>query len=211
MALPIIYTWPTSSTQAISQTQTLGSAGNLMINGSLASGGQVVFNGYARTVSLTSSDDLSGVTFIISGTLNGINITDTIVSGPHANTIESDLIFDSVTSISTNAAATNISAGIGTTGRTAWFKHYHNTICPDFAMQVTVTNNINYTFVTTLNEVINSAESSINLFTPVSDMIGATTNLLEHYMMPSRFSAIQINSSDDMGSLTAIFLQQGII
>jgi hypothetical protein len=210
VANPVIFNWPIPTTQAVSQTQTLGSAGNLMINGSLAGGGQVVFVGFARTVSLTSISDLSGVTFVISGLINGLSISDTI-AGPNNDTIESDLIFDAILSISTDNAADGISAGIGTTGRTSWFHHLHNTISSDFSIQVNLTSTINYSFITTLTDVKFNLPINIPLFSPISAMIGATTNQLSSYMVPSRSSAIQINSSDTNGTLQAIFIQQGLI
>lgn len=210
MANPVIFNWPIFNTQAICQTQTLGSAGSLMINGSLAGGGQVVFMGFARTVSLTSTSNLSAVSFTISGTINGLAITD-VISGPNNNTIESDLIFDSILSITTNNAAAGISAGTGTTGRTQWFHHFHNTISPDFSVQVSLTSTLNYSFVTTLTDVKFNLPANISLFTPITAMTGATTNQLSGYTVPSRSSAIQVNSSNSTGSFTAIFIQQGVI
>jgi hypothetical protein len=210
MAFPILYNWTPSSTQAISQIQNLSGAGNLLINGSLASGGTAVFPGYTRTVSLTADNNTSGISFTIFGTVNGVDILE-IINGPNNTTIETTQIFDSVYDIACSAAVTNISAGIGTTGRTPWFLHSFNTMCPEVGIQVTVTNTINYTFITTLTDIQNTVESNITLFTPVTSMTGATTNLLADYMMPSRYSAIQVNSSNSTGSLSAIFLQQGII
>jgi hypothetical protein len=210
MANPMIYNWPTPTTQAISQTQTLGSAGNLMINGSLAGGGQVIFMGFARTVSLTSTSNLSAVNFTITGTINGITITD-VIAGPNNNTIESDLIFDTVLSIATSAAAANVSAGIGTTGRTQWFHHFHNNISPDFSVQVSLISLINYSFVTTLTDVKFNLTANIPLFTPIPAMTTATINQLGSYTVPSRSSAIQVNTSNSTGSFTAIFIQQGVI
>jgi hypothetical protein len=210
MAFPLLYNWTPSSTQAISQLQTLVSAGNLFINGSLASGGTAVFPGYARTVSLTADNDISGVSFMIFGAVNGVDITE-ILNGPNNTTIETTQIFDSVYDIVASGPVTNISAGIGTTGRTAWFLHSFNTMCPEVGIQVTVTDTINYTFVTTLTDIQNTNESNIPLFTPITDMTGATINLIEDYMTPSRYSAIQINSSNSTGSLSAIFIQQGLI
>jgi hypothetical protein len=211
MAYPLIYNWTPSSTQAISQIQTLSEAGDLLINGSLASGGTAVFPGYARTVSLTADNDTSAVSFTILGTINGVDVSYTM-SGPNTTTVESTgFIFDSVYQISSNAPVTNISVGIGTTGRTAWFLHSFNTMCPEVGIQVIVTDTINYTFVTTLTDIQNTLESNIPLFTPLTDMTGATTNLIDDYMRPSRYSAIQINSSNNTGALNAIFLQQGLI
>jgi hypothetical protein len=210
MANPVIFNWPAPTTQAISQTQSLGEAGDLMINGSLASGGTVAFQGFARAASLTSANDLSAVSFIISGTINGLSIEDTI-NGPNANTVESDLIFDTITNVSINSSVTDVSVGTGTTGRTGWFRHNHQSICPVFVIQVTVTDTINYSFATSLSAVDFQPESSIPLFYPMSGMVGATSSMLASYMVPSRHSAITINSSNDTGSLQAIFLQQGNI
>lgn len=209
MAHPVVLNWPLLDTEAIALTQTLGGAGNLSLNGTLASSGFVTFSGFTRTVILDSNNNLSGVQFTITGTTNGLSVVE-VIAGPNNNFVQTTAIFDVVLSISANNAAAGISAGIGTTGRTHWVKsNYHSTVA-NMGIQVSVTGTINYSFSTTLDEVQGISEDNITSFTPVTDLENETTNKLDGYFVPTHYSNITINSSDETGVLTATFLQQGI-
>tara|TARA_R100001530_G_scaffold117642_1_gene84788 strand:- start:318 stop:917 length:600 start_codon:yes stop_codon:yes gene_type:complete len=98
-----------ASTTSVAAAQTLGGAGNMTLAGTAAT-----FNGTntAAKVSLTSSGNISGVTFTITGTdANGDSQTDSL-SGPNANTVYSTKFFGTVTQIAAGGAVgTNTSAG----------------------------------------------------------------------------------------------------
>lgn len=113
------YTFPAGNTQDVCLTQSLVGAGNLTINGNLATpvNNTVSFLklGYIRQVSITSANDLSGVTFTINGIQNGLSITENI-AGPNNTTVYGALAYDSITSISANNAAAVVSVGTGWAG-----------------------------------------------------------------------------------------------
>ena len=208
MAIPAVFAWPLSDTQAISLTQSTGATGNLLLNGNLALNGFVVFQGLGRTVSLTSAGDNSGVNFTITGSRYGRPIVE-VIAGPNADTVETVNVFDTINSISVSAAVTAVSVGTGTTGATNWFNsNYHRNVLGQ-TVQVIVTGTINYTYLTTLDDV--DTNPTPTGFPTIVGMTAATTNQIGSYLSPARFSKISINSSNATGALVATFLEQGIL
>jgi len=103
-----------ASTTAIAALQTLGGAGNMTLTGTSVSDG----SNMDTTVTLTSTGNISGVEFTVTGTdASGATITEDI-TGPNNNTVTGSTKFLTVTQIATNGAvATNTSAGFtATTG-----------------------------------------------------------------------------------------------
>jgi hypothetical protein len=115
----LTYTFPAGNTSDVCKTQNTAGAGNLILNGNLANsiGSEVNFlsQGYSRSLSIDSANDLSGVTFTIKGTQNGELIT-VETAGPNATTKYVDDVFDVVTSISVSAVANDIRIGTGAKG-----------------------------------------------------------------------------------------------
>jgi hypothetical protein len=208
--MPIsVYRWPVPDTQAICSPQSIAGAGNLILDGNLAESGGVVFDAFSRSISLTSNQDLSAVNFTITGTLNEQPVSQVIV-GPTSNTVSTTQFFDSVTKISTSAAADPIEVGTGATGRTHWF--WHNTYAPSggWAVQIVVTNNINFTLQVTFDDITKTTNPFLvnrNANLTASTIITPNANTL----LPNRFSSLLINSSDAAGSLVATFLQQSLM
>lgn len=205
MAIPAVFTWPVRDTQAISLTQTLGAAGNLLINGHLAFYPYVALDGIGRTVSLTSAGDNSGVNFTITGTRYSRPVVETI-AGPNANTVETTAIFDTITSISVDGAVTAVSAGTGTTGETNWYNFNYHMGTPNMSIQTTVTGTIDYSFQVTLDDV--QTNLTPNAFSPF--MTNATNNQFQFQFFNCQYANIIINSSNNTASLVATFLQGGI-
>jgi hypothetical protein len=211
MSYPIVYTWPAPDTQAICLTQTLTTAGNLSINGNLTVNliqpGNAIFPGISRVVSITSANNLSGVNFTISGYLNGATVSETR-AGPNATTVETAQLFDQVISVSANAAASAVSVGSGTTGRTHWFSYDYNRNVSSTTVQVNVTGTIDYTFNITLDDV--QTNPTPFLTAPIAGMTNATTDQFATLMSGNcRYANVVINSSTN-GSLIATILQTGI-
>lgn len=128
LAIPIDLSWSPLDTAAICTLQTLGAAGSLTIDGPLSywprpdvRSKYASFGNVRRVVSLTSANNLAGVSFTITGYFNGLPVTETRV-GPNSNTVETTQIYEIVTSISTNGAVTAVSVGSGSTGQTAYLK-----------------------------------------------------------------------------------------
>jgi hypothetical protein len=113
------YTFPACNIEDVCKIQALTGAGNLILNGNLSNQitGEVSFidNGYSRSISITSNQNLTGVNFTINGTQNGVAVSQT-VAGPNNTTVYYNPDYDVITSISSGAAAANVAIGSGLKG-----------------------------------------------------------------------------------------------
>ncbi len=111
------YIFPDANTQDVCLIQDTTGNVNLVLNGNLASGGNVSFieNGYSRQLSFSAAGNLSSAVFTIYGIQNGVAIIETI-NGPNANTVYSVNIYDVVSNITSSIAVTGISIGTGHSG-----------------------------------------------------------------------------------------------
>jgi hypothetical protein len=213
MSYPEVFNWPAPDTQAISLTQSLSGAGNLLINGHLtinaAQPGNAIFPRMSRTVSLTSTNNLSGVNFTITGTYNSQIVSETR-AGPNNNTVYTTQLFDSVTSVSANGAAAAVSIGTGTTGHTRWFNYDYNRHFSTLSIQAVVAGTIDYTFNVTLDDV--QTNSSPAVFQPIMALTTATTNQFFSNLGLTAFNYANftINSSGTDGALVGTIMQTGI-
>jgi hypothetical protein len=103
-------------------SQTLAGAGNLTINGALASGGVATLGEQAH-ITLYSTGDYHAATFTIYGTDTfGRSISETL-AGPNNGTVTSVLNYKTVTRIASSAAlATAIIAGNSNALETSWIR-----------------------------------------------------------------------------------------
>lgn len=144
MARPTVITFPTTDPVAICATQSLAAAGNLTLNGTLLDlttppWPKVPLGHIDRTVTLTSTANNSGTTFVISGTnTRGAAVTSSAITGPNNSTVLSSTtaLFMTVTNIAASAAATSIAAGTGTSGFTNWVKINRNIAPVGIGIQV---------------------------------------------------------------------------
>lgn len=126
---PVQFVFSAAVTTAVALAQTTAGAASLTLNGTLVTPIQPGKAAYAafdagvnRTVSLTSTGDLSGIQITINGfDTNNVAVTQTR-AGPNNNTVETTALFNRVTSVTTpSALGTAMSVGSGTTGATNWF------------------------------------------------------------------------------------------
>lgn len=119
MARYLRYVFPVANNVDVCALQSTVGAANLVLNGNLADQvtNQVSFidRGYSRSISLTSANDLSAATFTISGTQNGVFVTEN-VTGPNDETVYSMLDYDVITSIIVDGAVNAVSVGSGHSG-----------------------------------------------------------------------------------------------
>ncbi len=208
---PVSITWPAPSTTSICALQNTAGAANLVLNGPLTTGyptPSVTFPNYSRTVSFTSLNDLSGDNFTITGTYLG-NTQSEVLAGPNNDTVYSTKLYDSITSISVNAAVNGISVGTGTTGQTKWLLHNFHATIGQIGIGVTATATINYSYQVTLEDI--SKVTSPKIFTPITALTGATTSQFYTGELVAYYSNIIINSSNGTGALTVDFIQQGLV
>ena len=216
MANPAVFTFPKLDTAAACALQTTAGAGSFLMNGtqldvpSLSVGvKRVVLSGHSRVVSLTSTGNISGVNFTITGTLNGAAQTETRV-GPNNNTVETTKLFDTITAVTVDGAvATNTSVGIGSTGKTNWFKMDGYANPPNLSIQAIATATINYTVNSTDDNVDTTATANINSTAVSAGLTGASTS--QTAAVTAIHNAIQavINSSSGNGALVLTLTQAG--
>jgi hypothetical protein len=161
MARPVIFNWPATSTTSIAAAQTTAGSGALVINGSLLDtastdrGGprRVILPGIQRVVSLTSTGNISGVTFTIVGTnLRGAAISEDI-AGPNNNTVVTTAEYHTVTSIiASGAVLTATSLGTGGTGSTNWMIPDQWQAPFEVGIQGIITGTISFDVVYTLDD-----------------------------------------------------------
>lgn len=210
MAKPQVYTWAVAAEAAVCALQSRTGAGSLLLNGTLSTPTNplvIDFGNVSRVVTLTSTNNLSGVNVTITGTLNGRAQTETR-AGPNNNTVATTAVFSTVTSVTTSNTVTAISLGTGTTGYSDWFTVDPYIGVMNLGIQVIATATVSYSFQVTLDDVQTNA--SPTLFTPVTALTTATTSQLGAYTTPVAYCRIAMISSDATGAFVATILQQGL-
>lgn len=100
----------------VALAQTLVGAGPLTLNGGLALAGRLYLFARGSRLSLTSTGNLSGVNFTITGfpsTTEGDDPATEVLAGPNNNTVQSLTSWRSISSIVADAAVgTNVTAGV---------------------------------------------------------------------------------------------------
>lgn len=150
MARLITLSFPASNTQLLLPTTVAGGAATLSIP--LATPYPFIFPNLARTITLTSTDNLSGVNFTIFGTDQFGNSISEILVGPNADTVTSVNQYNTITAISSSGNYTNFSIGSGSTGTFQWIKLNTFNIDPNVTIAVELVGTINYT----VNQTIDS-------------------------------------------------------
>lgn len=125
---PIIYTIPAVSANAVALAQQVAASGAVQLNGALRNytlltNGvqQVNMPGIQRTVTITSTDNISTSTFTITGVDILGRAVSTSITGPNNSTASTAVQFAAVTLITVGTAATsNFTVGSGPGGVTNW-------------------------------------------------------------------------------------------
>lgn len=203
----ITRTYTSAVTNSIAQSQALGGAGNLVINGALASGGvaTLVSQGY---VTLTSGGNDSARTATLTGTSEeGWTITDAVAltNGSVATSAKS---FKTVTQIAIDGAiATTIIAGNAQSGYSQWIVLDYLVPNQVTSIQCVVTGTINYTVQYTGDNVFAGPTTFPTAFShPTAALVGATTTQIASVttMMP----AVRLLISSGSGSVRMVVYQQ---
>jgi hypothetical protein len=108
-----------ASVNNISLIQSLGAAGNLVINGSAASGGVATLD-VARRVLITSAGNDSGITFTVTGTDRYGRTQSETITGGNATGVATTRDFLTITVIAgSGATASTLTVGTNATASTA--------------------------------------------------------------------------------------------
>lgn len=185
----------TPSATNICASQTPGGAGNLTINGTLASGGAVAMSdGYLLTI--VSGADISNRTLTVTGTdADGQAQTETI-TGPNVTTVTGTKYFKTVSQIAISGAAagaltvgTSDAAVLKTVPVSNRF-HYSEVI----GLMVDVTGTANYTVQYTMQDVQNSAQPSTLTWLSHDTMVAATADAGGNFVVPISALRMKVNS-----------------
>jgi hypothetical protein len=212
-------TWPVQDVAAVGALQNAVIGVPLLLNGTLADPSipnQVSFikNKMIRSVSITSVNDLSGITFVITGLQNGAYVTEPI-TGPNNTTVYGTQYYDIVTSVVASANATGVKIGSGNAGffpllvinSLASFINYSASIL------LPVSSGINYSFFQTLDQINNNFIPFLNQttkFFPCMGFTNETTSQIGNSNQITNFVLLKINSSATpiTDTFDFIFLQE---
>ena len=195
-----------ASANNICLSQTPSGAGNLVINGALASGGVATLD-IARRVLFTFAGNETSKTFVVYGTdRNGNSITESL-AGVNATTTYTARDFKTVTQISISAAAAGAMT-VGTNGIASSEPVVLDTNGPpQISLQAAVSGTINYTLQQTLDDPFNLSASTV--WFPHGDptVVNATTSQQSEYAYVPTMTRVLINSGT--GSLVYSVAQPG--
>ncbi len=212
---PAIYNYAPASTTFIATSQAGTSGVALTLNPTTYDAtniatSQVVIDGGAsrRSVSLTSTGDLSGVLFTIIGFDNGGITVNQTITGPNNATVYTTTGYTTVRTITPNGTFTSgVSAGIGTSGVTNMF--IPSSYVPDFnvGVGIYVTGSLAYTLQHTFDDVFNTSYGSLRWFNnDDSALVNATTSQDSNYAFGVGGMRVSVTGVSG-GGLTAIFRQ----
>lgn len=208
MSVPITVTatLATADADGIAQSQTPGAAGNLTINGALATSGVATLTslGAARQVLVTTVSDESGKTLTIYGTsATGTAISETM-TGPNATTGTTTLYFQTVTRVAVSAAFTGaVTVGTNGIGGTRWVALNLHAQPFNVSVAAVVSGTVNYTCQYTYDDL-----QTVSTVWDDATMAADTANEETTFAFPITGLRIKVNSGT--GTVTGTVIQAGI-
>lgn len=198
----------------ICQSQTPSGAGNLTINGALASGG-VATLGEMTAPTVYGGSDESGKTFTFTGTDRyGFPVTSAATTGPTAGaTVTCATSFKTVTQVAVSAATTGaIEVGVTGTGisRAIPMDIHQNGFSVSLGVDITGTIDftVQHTFDDPFAATYNPYASTAKWFDH-STIAADTADVDGNYAFPCRAIRLKVNSSSG-GTAVLTIIQSGI-
>lgn len=165
----IPYIIAAADADGICTAQTLAAAGDLTIDGALASGGVASLT-IPRHVSITAAGDESGVIFTVTGTDRYGTAQRENITGINTATVATTKNFRTVTSISTDGAlAGNVTAGSADSLETGWIPLDKHGIV-DCGYTISSGGAMNVDVQTTIGDVFGTNEQLL----PIDGALGGT-------------------------------------
>lgn len=197
-----------ASPNGVALSQSLASAGPLLINGAYASGGVATLP-QPRRIGIASVGNDSGITWTISGTSrSGDRISETLVGGSGA-TVQSVLDYATVTSIvGSGATAGSVTAGTTGVASSAWVRTdpFND---PALGSQCDVSGTVNYTVEASFDDP-NSATDPVlpALMTWIKssdpNVANATASAQSSFAYSPTFLRVTLNSGTGSVTLKAV-------
>ena len=199
----------TADPNGICLDQTTGGAGNLLINGALASGGIATLD-IQRRVTLESAANLSAITFTITGTdQEGKPVTEAI-AGPNATTTTTTKDFLTITQIAVSAAVgTNVEIGTSAVGGSQIIPLDQYLTPFNVSLRVEVVGTVNYTVQYTFNDVFDpDSDPTDFIWQDHVDLTALAVTAEATFISPVTAARILTNSG--IGTATLYVLQAGV-
>lgn len=195
------------SSNAISLSQSLAAAGNLLINGALATGGVAKMDN-PRNINITSSGNDTGLTWTVAGTNDAGNTISETIAGSNS-TVVSVLSYATVTSISGSAAtASTVTAGSDTGGVSPWVR-FDEWADGAVGLQCVVSGTVVYSFESSFddpNSLISPVvPASMTWDSTISPIVGAATSQMASLTTAPLWG--RINLASGTGSVKGTFVQ----
>lgn len=136
----------------IAESQTTAGAGNLTLDGALASGGVAVLD-VPRQVLVTNGGNDAGITFKITGTTFGGQTVSETVTGTNGSTVATNTDFKTVTSIYVSGATSASGVIVGTNGvaGSRWVR-MDSWANSQSVIETNVSGTVNYTLQVTMDD-----------------------------------------------------------
>lgn len=195
---------------AVAAAQTTGGAANLLINGSLASGG-VATLAAQQQLGFTSAGNIAAVIFTITGTDDQNRVISETVTGVNANTVNTVLNYKTVTQIATSTAVGSAvsvdTRQVGASSAVPIDTYLNPT---DISVSVIVTGTVNYTVQWTQDDVFaGTGVGPFTWFSAAANLVGATTTQAGSIGAP--VSAIRVLTNSGGGTAQLIIRQSGAV
>lgn len=197
----------------IAASQSTAGAGNLTINGALASGGVATLDA-PRQVLITSAGNDSGITFTVYGTTYGGHTVSETVTGGSTAAVATNTDFATVTRVyASGATAGNVIVGTNTKAGSSWVR-LDSWAFPQTAIQCNASGTVNYTVQVTMDDP-NSPTSPVPvgevtwLNTNDADAVTAISDVFTNFDWTPTWARILLNSGT--GSVAGTFAQFNVV
>jgi hypothetical protein len=203
-----------ASANNIALSQTVSGAANVVINGSLASGGVATLD-VTRRVLITNAGNDSGVTFTVYGTTFGGAPVSEVLQGTSGSAVASTVDFATVTRIATSGSTSASGITVGTNGvaGSRWLR-LDSWADAQTAIQCNATGTVNYTVQVTMDDP-NDPVSPVGiasvtwLNTNDTDAVTAIGDVFTNFDWTPSYARILLNSGS--GSVSGTFAQFNVV
>lgn len=198
-----------ASVNAIAQSQSLGAAGNVTLNGATASGGLATLD-TQRRVLITSAGNDSGISFTVFGaTDSGTAIQETL-TGANAGAVATNQDFATVTKVSSSGAtASTVQIGTNTVGSTRWLLLDQHVTPGSTSLGALITaGSATYTAEYTYDDFLTLTAGAFPTPRTVVGLTNQTINTDAQLAFPVKGVRLTVNSG--AGAVTLTVIQAGI-
>lgn len=199
-----------ASANNIAKSQTVSGAANVVLDGTLVSGG-VAYLDTPRRVLITNAGNDSSITFTVYGTTFDNRSVSQVLQGTSGSTVASTVDFATVTRIATSGSTSASGITVGTNGvaGSRWVR-FDDFAPSNISLQCTVHGSANYTVQSTLEDPNNPVSPTpVELVTWVNssdnNVVGTGSTAQSNFLFTPVYARILLNSGS--GYVSAVFLQ----